>query len=166
MTRGLFLRIAAVSLPPVVFALWLSIPALQPSKQLTQGGLAGTSACLVVCAEVLEISGVRLGCNMDFLGVPYSCQETLLQPGEAIATYVRLPSIAGALGMAPTDGTLLRLEKGGVVIYSRSVAQQVWRAMYGGWVFSAVYWSMAGLIIWRWPKSRFSKSASWKDSAQ
>ncbi len=166
MSRVPALRIVAVSLPPVVVALWLSIPALQPNKQFAQGRSAATTTCLVVCAEVLEVSGITLGCNIDFLGVPYSCQRKVLQSGDAIATYVSLPTVAGIFGRAATDGTLLRLESGGAVVYSRSVAQQVWGAMYGGWVFNAVYWSIAGLIIWLWPKSRFSKKATRDERVQ
>ena len=30
--------------------------------------------------------------------------------------------------------------------------QQVWAELYGGWVFNAIYWPIAGLAIWRWPR--------------
>jgi hypothetical protein len=149
----------------VLLSLWLTIPALQPAKQMVTGQLGATKSCLIVCAEVIQVADRRLGCNVDLLGVPYACRAKLLQPGQAVATYVALPSAARLLSLADTDGTLLRLERDGAVIYSRSIAQQAWSALYGGWIFHAIYWPIAGLIIWKWPSSRFSRRVQWKDAS-
>jgi len=147
MARVPWLRIAAVSAAPMLFGIWLSIPALQPAKQLVSGSSSSTSTCLVLCADVLEVSGTKLGCGIDLLGVPYSCRSRLLQPGAVNATYVALPTLAGLFGVSRTEGTLIRLKRDGTVVYSKSVSQQVWSALYGGWVFNAIYWPIAGIVI-------------------
>jgi hypothetical protein len=160
-----WLRIACVAAPPLLLTLWLSIPLLQPARQTASGTAERTRVCLVLCADVLKVGDTTLSCRADFLGTPYDCREKLLQPGAAVAQYAALPSLAALLGLAPTQGTLLRLQRDGVTVYSRSVAQQVWAALYGGWVFNAIYWPLMGLVIWRWPHSRLARRVTWKDDA-
>ena len=150
-------RIATATLPPLLLSVWLSVPAFQPAKQVATGDLSAAKSCLVFCAEVVHVDQRRLGCNVDFIGVPYGCRSKLIQPGVVTATYTQLPSVARLFGLAVTDGTLVRLERNGEILYSRSIAQQAWDALYGGWVFHAIYWPIAGLIIWRWPAWRFSR---------
>lgn len=160
-----WLRIAFAAAPPLLLTLWLSIPPLQPARQTVSGAAERTRVCLVLCADVLKVGSVTLACNVDFLGAPYDCREKLLQPGVAEAEYAALPSLASLLGLAPTAGTLLRLQRDGVTVFSRSVAQQVRAALYGGWVFNAIYWPLMALIIWRWPHSRLARRVTWKDDA-
>ena len=160
-----WLRIAGVSTPPLLLALWLSVPLLQPARQTVAGPAESAQACLVFCAQVLKVGPAMLSCRADFLGTPYDCRNKLLQPGAVTAEYAALPSLAALLGLAPTQGTLLRLRRDGEVVFSRSVSQQVWAALYGGWVFNALYWPLAGLVIWRWPQSRMARRITWKDDA-
>lgn len=160
-----WLRIAFVAAPPLLLTLWLSVPLLQPARQTVSGAVEPTRVCLVLCADVMKVGNTTLGCRADFLGAPYDCREKLLQPGVAEAQYAALPSLAALLGLAPTQGTLLRLQRDGVTVYARSVAQQVWAALYGGWVFNAIYWPLMGLVIWRWPDSRMARRVTWKDDA-
>ncbi len=148
-----WLRIAIAGLLPMLVSLWLSIPAFQPLPQIIQGHSTPAEVCLVKCANVLSVQGVLIGCKADLLGVPYSCREQLLAPGDARVTYAKLPSLASLLGFARTSGTLVRLERDGQLIYSRSVTDQVWAAIYGGWVFNTVYWPLVALIGWLWPQS-------------
>ena len=166
MARTPWLRIAGISLPPLLLTLWLSVPALQPGKQFVQGELRQAEACLIMCAKVAQIEESRLGCRIDLLGAPYDCPARLLRPGPVAATYVTFPSAAGLLGLAPLSGTLVKLESNGQVVYARSVSQLAWAAMYGGWLFHAIYWPIAGLIIWRRPNSKFSKRVTWSEDAQ
>jgi len=155
-----WLRVAVASLPPLLVSMWLSIPALQPTPQDVRGTAAAAEACLLVCARVVQVGDLKLACTVDLLGVPYDCRGRLAGPGEVTARYATLPSLAGLIGHAPTQGTLLRLEREGRVVYARSVAQHVWSALYGGWVFHAVYWPVVGLIAWRWPASRIGRRFS------
>ncbi len=76
---------------------------------------------------------------------------------------MQFPSLASAFGLAPLQGTITKLELGGKVVYARTKSQLVWSALYGGWVFHAIYWPIAGFSIWRWPQSRFSKRATWSE---
>jgi hypothetical protein len=146
-------RIGIAGLLPIAVSFWLSIPAFQPKPQFIQGPASHTTACLIKCAEVLSVQGVLIGCKVDLLGVIYTCAEKILQPGEAQVTYAKLPSLASLLGFARTSGTLVELKRDGQLIYSRSVSSQVWSAIYGGWVFNAVYWPLVALIVWLWPES-------------
>ena len=147
-----WLRVVGASLPPLLVSLWLSVPFLQPALQVTQGSMGRATVCLVRCAEVIKVGDVLIACKADLLGVPYACRERWLQAGEVTATYARLPSLASIVGMPATVGTLVQLQRDGQVVFPRSVSSQVWAAVYGGWVFHAVYWPLAGLIIWRWPR--------------
>lgn len=136
-----------------------------PPRQTVSGTAERTRVCLVICADMLKIGDVILSCRADFLGAPYDCREKLLQPGAVQASYAALPSLAALFGLAPTQGTLLRLQRDGTTVYARSVAQQVWAALYGGWVFNAIYWPLMGLVIWRWPRPRLARRVTWKDDA-
>ena len=157
-------RVAALSLPPLVVSLWLSVPAFQPALQSAQGTVGRASSCVLLCADVIQIQGLLINCKADLLGVPYACDERLLRSGEAEATYAWLPSLAGLLGLTDVAGTLTKLQRDGKTVFARSVSSQVWAAMYGGWVFNAIYWPIAGLILWRWPQSRFSRRITWAAS--
>ena len=147
------LRLAAVALLPVAISLWLSVPAFQPEPQVVAGQAAKSKVCLGLCSDVLLINNLAIACKSDLFGVSYSCKDKLLQAGEVEATYVRLPSVASILGQSRIEGTLVRLRRDGEVVYSSSVSHHVWRAVYGGWVFNAIYWPIAGLVAWLWPQS-------------
>lgn len=167
MARTPWGRIALVVAPPALVSLWLATPALQPAPLRVSGPLVAAEACLSagmqVCRPVLAVRELRLSCGYDFIGLPVACRERLREAGEVQATYVPLPSAAGLLGRAPVQGTLLRLERGGETVYRRSLQAQVWAAVYGGWLFHAIYWPIAGLVIWRWPGSRWARRAQWQD---
>lgn len=150
-------RVVLAGCLPMLVSLWLSLPALRPQPVEVRGAVEPIELCLGLCARGLAIGGQRLVCNADLLGVPYDCRDRLLIPGEATARYVVLPSLARMIGLAPATGVLTRLERDGQVLFSRSAQQHVWHAIYGGWVFHALYWPIVGLIIWRWPGSRFSR---------
>lgn len=162
-TRTPWLRIAGVSLPPVLLALWLTLPAFRPQPVQAEGRLQRAEACLGWCADVIAVGELRLACRVDFLGLPYDCAERLLQPGAVSVSYAPMPSLAGLLGRAPTAGVVTRLERDGELVFRRSITSQVWAALYGGWVFNALYWPIAGLVIWRWPRSRFARRVTWAD---
>lgn len=155
-----WLRVLIFALPPALVALWLSIPAFQPDRHTVQGRATPDSACLLVCSQVIEISGLKLACDIDFLGVPYPCPEHTLVPAPAVAEYIHFPSLAGLFGLQPTTGTLVRLKQQGQLVFSRPVTQQIWSAMYGGWVFNSAYWAIAGIIIWLWPRPAFRRRAA------
>jgi hypothetical protein len=146
-------RFGIAGLLPILVSLWLSIPTFQPKLQFVQGPATQANVCLIKCADALSVQGILVGCKVDLLGVPYSCRDKILEPGEAQVTYAKLPSLASLLGFARTSGSLVRLERDGQLIYSRSVSSQVWSALYGGWVFNAVYWPLVALIVWLWPES-------------
>lgn len=159
-------------LPPLAVSLWLTFPALQPAAQAVRGPLAATEACLLklACGSALKVGDTVLGCQFDLLGAPYDCRRRLLESaaagvaGDVVAEYRALPSLARAVGLAPTAGVLTRLEIGGQVVHRRNVAALVWQGLYGGWLFHAVYWPIVGLILWRWPESRFARRVTWADA--
>jgi hypothetical protein len=150
-------RVVLAGCLPMLVGLWLGIPTLQPKPVEVRGAVEPVALCLGLCAQGLAIGGQRLVCKADLLGVPYDCRERLFVGGEATARYVALPSLARLLGQAPATGVLTRLEHNGQVLFARSARQHVWQAIYGGWVFHAIYWPIVGLIIWRWPGSRISR---------
>lgn len=158
-----WLRILAVSAPPVLVLLSLTLPALQPKTQTITGALVRTQACLVICADVARVGDLVLGCRVDLLGAPYACSPRVLAAGPATVQFATFPTLAGLFGQAPVHGTVTRVERDGQVVYARTVAQLVWSALYGGWLFHAVYWPIAALVIWRWPQSRFSRRATWSE---
>ena len=151
------LRIAAVASLPVVVAVLLSVPAFQPTTRVHQGIAGQATVCLGLCSQALAVGNLILACKTDLLGVAYSCNERFVTAGNVEATYVRLPSVASLFGLARMDGTLLELKRDGRTLYSSSISQQVWQSMYGGWVFHAIYWPVAGLFVWLWPQSWFSR---------
>jgi hypothetical protein len=161
--RTPWLRIAIVSLPPLLASLWLTLPPLQPKPREVAGPISRAEVCLGLCGEVLAIDTLRLACRFDFSGVPHGCPERLAFSGPAKVTYAALPSVTGVLGLSPVDGVLLEVQAEDRVVFSRPLEAQVWMALYGGWVFNAIYWPLAGLVIWRWPNSRFSRRVQWKD---
>jgi hypothetical protein len=161
-------RIVFMGALPLVVTLWLSVPAFQPQPIELRGAATRSQACLWFwCADVLQVGSTKLACQADLIGVPYSCRSKLLQSGDAVVRYAPLPSLAGWLGLAPTEGLLLRLERDGQLVSSRSLHQQVWQALYGGWVFHMVYWPLVGFLAWRWPRSawvqRIWQRATWSD---
>lgn len=159
------LRIAMVSAPPALLSLWLALPALHPPPERLEGPAAAHRACVGPwCTEVLTVAGRPLSCSADFVGVPGKCglrganrrgpPSEMLDPAlPATAQVVRLPSLLSALGLAPTEAVLLQLEQGGQRLFRRSLQSQAWMAMYGSWLFHAVYWPLAGLLLWLWPQS-------------
>ena len=151
------LRIAALASLPVAIAVWLSIPAFQPAPQVHQGTAGQATICLGLCSQALAVGNLVLACKADLLGVAYSCNERIVTAGSVEVTYVRLPSLASLLGLSRTDGTLLMLKRDGKTVYSSSISQHVWQSLYGGWVFHAVYWPIAGFVVWLWPHSWFSR---------
>lgn len=167
MARTPWGRIALAAMPPALVSLWLATPMLQPAPVTVAGPAASAEACLSLgvdlCRPVLQVQGLRLSCGYDFIGQPVACRERVRAPGEVQATYIPLPSAAGLLGRAPVQGTLLRLDRDGEPVYRRSLQAQVWAAVYGGWLFHAIYWPLAGLVIWRWPASRFARRVTWQD---
>jgi hypothetical protein len=164
MDRRSWMRVIGLSLPPVLLWLWMLVPALQPVPQRVTGEIRTGQACLIWCSPVVSVGSARLSCQADFLGLPYACAPRWLKDGQGSATYFRLPTLSGVLGLAPTDGVLLELQRDGEVVFRRSVRQQVVATLYGGWMFHAVYWPIVGLIIWRWPDSRISRRAQWLPS--
>jgi hypothetical protein len=161
-----WLRVSVFVLPPLLVTIWTSIPALQPKPVTVTGEVTRANACVLLCAPVVAIANERIACRTDLLGVSYKCRDKLTQQGVATVTYAAMPSLARLIGMSPTTGVLLKMEREGKVIYSRSIADQVWAGLYGGWVFHAIYWPIVGFIIWRWPNSRISKRATWQDYAE
>lgn len=161
-----WLRVLWAALLPMAVSLWLTVPALQPKPVQVAGMAVIGEACLTrwQCANALQVGDTLLACKADLLGVPYPCSRRVLQPGELRATYVSFPSVAALFGHAATAGVLTRLERNGEVVYARSVPGLVWSSLYGGWVFQAVYWTIAGTIIWLWPRSRFARRATWARS--
>lgn len=153
MARLSKLRLVAVAILPLAISLWLSVPSFQPAEEVVRGQASKASVCLGICSDVLEVGGRKLACKADLFGVSYSCKKKLLQAGEVEATYVKLPSIASSIGMSQIDGTLIMLRRDGETVYSGSTSHHVWKAVYGGWVFNAVYWPLAFLVAWLWPQS-------------
>jgi hypothetical protein len=163
LNRRYALRIAGVVALPVLMTLWTSIPALQPKPIVIAGEIKRGEACLITCAPVIEIGDKKIACKTDLLGVSYDCRKRLTESGAATITYSPIPSLARLVGLAPTDGVLLRMEKNGERVYSRSFSSQVWAGLYSGWVFHAFYWPLMGIVIWLWPNSWFSRRVTWSD---
>lgn len=155
-------RVVLAGLLPPLVGLWLSVPAWQPRPVTVQGRVEAVELCLGLCAPGLAVGGLRLSCKADLLGVPYACPQRLLGEGDAVLRYAELPSLARLLGLAPAGGVLTRLERDGQVLFSRSVQQHVWQAIYGGWVFHAIYWPIVGLLIWLRPASRLAQRITGK----
>jgi hypothetical protein len=161
--RRYALRIAGAVALPVLVLLWTLIPALQPKSITIAGNVKPAEACLIACAPVIEIGDKKIACKTDLLGVSYDCRKRLTEPGAATITYSPIPSLARLTGLAPTDGVLLRIEKNGERLYSRSFSSQVWAGLYEGWVFHAFYWPLMGIAIWLWPNSWLSRRVTWSD---
>jgi hypothetical protein len=157
------LRIAAVASPPLLLTLWSAIPALHPEPKTITGNVSRADVCLITCAPVVAIGDQRLLCRADFLGAPHACRERHMVGGEATVRYSSFPSLASFVGLSPTTGVLLRMERGGERTFRKSLSAHAWSALYGGWVFHAVYWPIMGLIIWLWPKSWLSRRVTWED---
>lgn len=164
MSRVPWLRIAGAALPPLLVSLWMTMPSFRPESVELRGTVVRAEVCLAghLCTDVVGIGDQRLACKADLLGLPYGCREKLMQPGEAVVRYARYPSLLGLVGWAPTSGVLLRLERGGDVVVSHSVVGTVWRALYGGWKFHAIYWPLAALAIWWRPNSWLARRAMWR----
>lgn len=155
-----------MSLPPLVVAAWLAVPAFRPQPVQISGEVETEEVCLLVCARVASVAGKRLSCKADFVGTPHDCLPSVLRPGTATVWYVSLPSIAGVLRIAPTVGVVTRVERDAKVVFQSTPSRQVWQALYGGWVFHAIYWPIAGFVVWRWPKSRFSRRVNWQQDPE
>jgi hypothetical protein len=159
--RGL--RVAAVASPPILLSLWSSIPAFQPAPKTITGVVSRAEVCLITCAPVVAIGDQRLLCRADFMGAPHACREKHMQPGEATVRYSSFPSVAALVGLSPTTGVMLRMERNGERTFAKSLSSHAWSALYGGWVFHAIYWPLMGFIIWKWPKSWLSRRVTWED---
>jgi hypothetical protein len=162
----LALRVTAVSAPPLLLGLWLAIPALHPPPFVVQGPAAAQQACVGRwCAEVVAVAGRPLACRADLIGLPEDCRlrgpgprglpsmalAGLTEPLQARA--VALPSALSLLGLAPTEAVLLELRRGEELLFRRSLRGHAMAALYGSWMFHAIYWPIAGLLLWRWPRS-------------
>jgi hypothetical protein len=143
---------------------WLLTPSLQPSPRQISGAISQSTACFVVCESVVQVADLKLSCGFDVLGLPSPCPSRTLLSGTAQATYAPLPTLSGLLGRSATSGVLLELRTDQKVVYRRSVRSHVVASVYQGWGFHAVYWPLVGLIIWRWPNSRFSRRVQWASS--
>lgn len=161
MQSGIWLRVAILAAPPMLLWAWLLTPALQPQPQRATGAVQAAEACLLYCQPTVAVSDLRLSCQADLVGLPQKCGSALLAPGFGAAVYARVPTLTGLLGLAPTDGVLLELERDGQVVFKRSLRSQVLAGLYGSWGFHALYWPIVGFIIWRWPHSRVSRRAQW-----
>lgn len=166
MSSRIWPSIVAVSLPPLLVSVWLAVPVLRPTPIQVTGVLQREEACLFWCASVLSVASVRVSCKADFIGLPHACPEAMRTPRETKLTYVHVPSVASVLNLAPTVGVVTRLEQDSRVVFSKSASTHVWQALYGGWVFHAIYWPIAGLVVWRWPRSRFSRKVTWQQDAK
>lgn len=163
MTRTPWLRVLAIALPPLVFALWFLVAFLDLPTTTVKGRVSVTRYCLAGCGEVLQVEGRLLGCEADLSGLSFACRGTPLAEGEVVATFVRLPSLASWLGMSRISGTVLKIDRGADRVYERSVSGIVWDTVKRPSLFHLIYWPLAGLIIWRWPGSRFSRRVMWRD---
>jgi hypothetical protein len=171
-----------VSAPPVLLALWLALPGLHPPPMQLQGPAKAEQVCVGRwCAEVLTVAGQPLACRVDFIGLPADCRlrgadrrglpSAVLDAAQpAMATAVRLPSLLSLMGLAPTEAVLLQLDQGGQRLFRRSLQSHAWMAMYGSWLFHAVYWPLAGLMLWLWPQSglgrRIWARLTWSERAR
>lgn len=156
------MRVAVLALPPVLLWLWLLFPGLQPERQRLSGVIASAQVCLGWCEPVVSIGGTPVSCEADFVGLPSACPSALLQPGAGSASFFYMPSLAAVLGLAPTAGVLLELERDGAQVFRRSFRSQVLAGLYASWGFHALYWPLVALVIWRWPRSRFSRRVTWQ----
>lgn len=147
------LRLLMAAALPFFVAIWLSVPALQPQARVVEGQAGTVSICPVTCADLLEIGTLKLACTHDFSGYPHSCHRRDLAEGQARVTYVPLPSVASVLGLSPTAGVITKIEKDDKVVFRKSASDHVWSALYGGWVFHAIYWPVVLLAGWFWPRS-------------
>jgi hypothetical protein len=160
-----WLQVVLLSAPPLLVWAWLLVPSLQPKPQHLAGPIRAAEACLVGwCRPVVSVGSVALSCQSDLLGAPYACPDRLLASGVGTAKYFVHPTVSGLLGLAPTAGVLIELERDGQVVFRRSIRGQVFASMYGGWAFHAIYWPIVGFVIWRWPHSRISRRAQWLPS--
>lgn len=162
-------RIALISAPPALLTLWLAIPSLHPPPLLLQGPVHAQRACVgPLCGEVVAVAGRALACRADFIGLPEDCRlrgaqrrglpsQVLAADAPVRAHAVALPSLLSLLGRAPTEAVLLQLQQGEQVLFRRSLASHAWAALYGGWLFHAIYWPLAGLLLWRWPRSGLAR---------
>ncbi len=165
MAARIWPSIVAVSLPPLMISAWLAVPALRPKPIQVSGLLQRQEVCFLTCASVWAVGSVRLSCKADFVGVPHACPEAAVKPVESQLSYIWVPSIAGLLNLAPTRGVVTRIEQDSRLVFGNSASRQIWQALYGGWVFHAIYWPIAGLVVWRWPHSRFSRRVTWQQGA-
>jgi hypothetical protein len=146
-----YLRIFVAAAMPFLVGLWLSVTALQPRERIIEGQARTTSVCPVTCADLLTVGTVALACKHDFSGYPHSCRSRQLVNGQVKVTYVPLPSVASALGISPSAGVVTQIEKEGNVVFQKSASSHVWAALYGGWVFHAIYWPTIFLVGRFWP---------------
>ena len=137
--------------------LWLAVPSLQPQQRVAEGQVGKATVCFITCADVLTIQSLQLACQHDFSGYPHTCKAQLLESGLAKVSYVSLPSLAGLLGVAPTAGVITRIERAGEVTLLKSASGHIWSALYGGWVFHAIYWPSVAIIARFWPHSWFGR---------
>jgi hypothetical protein len=165
---ALGLRISAVSAPPALMALWLALPPLHPPPLQLAGPATAERVCVGPwCREVVAVGGRPLACRADFIGLPEDCRlrgagkrglpSAVLSAEPVEARAIALPSLLSLLGLAPTEAVLLELRQGGQTLFRRPLQAQAWAALYGGWLFHAVYWPIAGLLLWRWPRSGLSR---------
>lgn len=147
------LRLFIAAALPFSVAVWLSVPALQPQERTIEGQARTVSVCPVTCVDLLEIGNVTLACTHDFSGYPHSCRRRDLVDGQARVTYVPLPSVARIFGLSPTAGVVTGIEKDNEIVFRKSISDHVWSALYGGWVFHAIYWPVVLLVGWLWPRS-------------
>jgi hypothetical protein len=162
-------RIALVSLPPLLLAMWPLVPALRPAVLEIEGPAAPQRDCVgPFCGERLAVAGRSMACRIDFIGLPDDCRlqapagralpAQALQAGLPVqARFAEVPTLRSLLGLAPRDAVLLRLQQGERVLLRRSLHAQAWAALYGGWLFHAVYWPLVALLMWRRPQSRLSQ---------
>lgn len=162
-------RVLLVSAPPVLLGLFLMLPALWPEAERLRGMATPHTACVGRwCGSVLAIDGRPIDCRIDFIGLPGDCRlrsgagrtpaATALGSGLAVeATVMRVPTLLSLLGRPATEGVLLRLEHDGQRLYSRTLHQHAWGALYGNWLFHAIYWPVVGLVILLWPGSRLHR---------
>ncbi|TAG84437.1 MAG: hypothetical protein EAZ24_00085 [Burkholderiales bacterium] len=125
------LRIAAVASPPLLLTLWSAMPILKPEPKTLSGVVSRSEVCLITCAPVVAIGDQRLLCRADFLGAPHACREKHMVGGEATVRYSSFPSLASLVGLSPTTGVLLRMERAGERTFSKSLSGHAWSALYG-----------------------------------
>ena len=147
------LRLVIAAAIPLLVTVWFSVPALQPQARTVEGQARTVAVCPVTCADLLAVDAVILACKHDFSGYPHSCRRRHLVTGTVKVTYVPLPSAASVLGISPSAGVVTKIEKDGEVVFRKSASGHVWAALYGGWVFHAIYWPVVLLAARFWPNS-------------